>query len=100
MTGHYMAAAQVKLADLELVGQPKWYYVSESSRHGFCSDCGSQIFWRNDNNEFLSITAGSMHDTSNLEIAGHVFVGEKGDYYQIPSHENGYICWGESIQHA
>ena len=100
MTGHYMAAAQAELNEIEINGEPKWYYVSESSRHGFCPDCGSQMFWRNDKNEFLSITAGSMHDTKKLQVAGHVFVGEKGDYYQISSDEKRYICWDDSIPHS
>jgi len=100
MTGHYMAAAQVNLSDLSVDGEPKWYYVSESSRHGFCPDCGSQIFWRNDRNDFLSITGGSMNDTTNLHVAGHVFVGEKGGYYDIPGDEKRYICWDDTIQHS
>jgi len=99
MTGHYMAAAQVNLNDIEIKGEAKWYYVSDSSRHGFCPDCGSQIFWRNDKNDFLSITGGSMNDTSSLDVAGHVFVGEKGDYYEISGDEKRYICWDNSIQH-
>lgn len=97
MTGHYMAAAQVKLSNIEIEGEPKWYYVSALSRHGFCPDCGSQLFWRNDNNDFLSITGGTIDGASNLKVAGHVFVGEKGDYYEISGDEKRYICWGSSI---
>ena len=57
MTGHFMAASQVALEEIEIRGEPKWFYVSENSRHGFCPDCGSQLFWRNDNNPYLSVTA-------------------------------------------
>lgn len=100
MTGHFMAAAQVNLSDIEIKGEAKWYYVSDSSRHGFCPDCGSQIFWRNDKNDYLSVTGGSMNDTTSVELAGHVFVGEKGDYYQIPSDEKRYLCWDSSSHHS
>jgi hypothetical protein len=100
ITGHYMAAAQVNLSNIEIEGEPKWHYVSALSRHGFCADCGSQVFWRNDNNDFLSITGGSIDGASNLKVAGHVFVGEKGDYYEISGDEKRYICWGSSIQHS
>lgn len=100
MTGHYMAASQVSLSDIDIQGEVKWHYVSDSSRHGFCPECGSQIFWRNDKNDFLSVTAGSMQDTSRLEVAGHVFVGEKGDYYQISDDEKRFICWDDSIAHS
>ena len=66
MTGHFMAASQVDLSQIDISGEPKWYYVSEKSRHGFCSDCGSQMFWRNDDNEYLSVTGGSLDDTLSL----------------------------------
>ena len=93
MTGHFMAASQVDLDDIHIQGKPKWYYVSENSRHGFCSDCGSQIFWRNDNNPYMSLTAGCMDDTAGLETKGHIFVAEKGQYYELPSNEEQAEQW-------
>lgn len=95
-----MAAAQVGLDDIDIQGLPKWHYVSEQSRHGFCSDCGSQLFWRNDQNQFLSITGGSIDSSNTLEVAGHVFTGEKGHYYDIHGDEPRFICWANSINHA
>lgn len=93
MTGHYMAASQVDLDDIEIKGEPKWYYVNERSRHGFCPNCGSQLFWRNDQNPFMSLTAGCMDDTSGLRIKGHIFVAEKGHYYELPEHEEQAQHW-------
>jgi hypothetical protein len=95
-----MAAAQVDLGDIDIVGEPKWYYVSKNSRHGFCRDCGSQILWRNDSNDFLSITGGGMDSSIGLEISGHVFTGEKGDYYEISDKHPRFVCWDDSIEHA
>jgi hypothetical protein len=100
MTGHHMAAAQVDLSDIDIIGEPKWHYVSKQSRHGFCPDCGSQMFWRNDSNEYLSITGGSMDSSIGLEISGHVFTGEKGDYYEISDKQPRFICWDDSTDHA
>lgn len=100
MTGHHMAAAQVDLANIKIEGEAKWFYVSEKSRHGFCPECGSQLFWRNDNNDFMSITGGSMDSSEGIEVSGHVFTGEKGDYYEISADETRYICWDDSIKHA
>ena len=88
-----MAAAQVDLDNIEIDGEPKWFYVSESARHGFCPDCGSQIMWRNDKNSFMSLTAGCMDNTEDLEIACHIFCEEKGDYYQIPESESNFSRW-------
>lgn len=92
MTGHHMAAAQVAPADIEINGQPKWYYVSDVSRHGFCPNCGSQLFWRNDTNEYLSITGGGLDDATGIEFAGHVYVGEKGEYYELNQADLKYIA--------
>jgi len=93
MTGHYMAASQVDLDDIEITGEPKWYYVSDTSRHGFCPDCGSQMFWRNEKNTFMSLTAGCMDNTEGLANKGHIFVAEKGQYYQLPENEEQAQYW-------
>ncbi|NND00711.1 MAG: GFA family protein [Gammaproteobacteria bacterium] len=84
ITGHFMAAAQVDLDQIVITGQPKWYYVSATSRYGFCPDCGAQMFWRNDENEYLSVTGGSIDDARNLTVKGHIFAYEKGQYYDLP----------------
>ncbi len=93
MTGHYMAAAQIDLQNIEIAGEPKWYYVSENSRHGFCPDCGSQLFWRNDNNNYLSVTGGTMDSSQDLQAGGHIFCVEKGNYYKIPEGEPQFSHW-------
>ncbi|MEM7359180.1 MAG: GFA family protein [Pseudomonadota bacterium] len=93
ITGHYMAASQVALDQIEISGEPKWYYVNERSRHGFCPECGSQLFWRNNENDYLSVTGGSMDDASELTNKGHIFTGEKGAYYDIPEHEEQCVTW-------
>ena len=102
MTGHFMAASQVDLSEIEITGEPKWYYVSEKSRHGFCSDCGSQMFWRNDDNEYLSVTGGSLDDDCGVEslaVKGHVFTEEKGHYYTLPEKDLQFQqCWDENIR--
>lgn len=92
MTGHFMAASQVALDQLNISGQPKWYYVNEQSRYGFCPDCGSQLFWRNDSNDYMSITGGSM-DTCDQPNKGHIFTREKGAYYNIPTNDVQYKTW-------
>ncbi len=93
ITGNFMAAAQVGLSDIDITGEPKWYYVSDKSRHGFCSECGSQMFWRNDDNAFLSITGGSLDDARGLAVKGHIFTDEKGEYYTIPDTEPQFSLW-------
>lgn len=99
MTGHFMAAAQVDLADISILGKPKWFYVSAASRHGFCGHCGCQLFWRNDSNDYLSLTGGGLDDSQGLEVAGHVFTAEKGAYYEIADGELRYsLGWDKKRQ--
>ena len=93
MTGHFMAAAQTDLKNIKISGEPKWHYVSQVSRYGFCPDCGSQMFWRNDSNQYLSVTGGSMDDASSIEVKGHIFTAEQGKYYQLPQGEVKYLKW-------
>ncbi len=88
-----MAASQVPLEQIEISGEPKWYYVNDRSRYGFCPRCGSQLFWRNDDNDYMSVTGGSMDDSTELPNKGHIFTGEKGAYYEIPQHEAQCETW-------
>lgn len=88
-----MAAAQVDLENIEINGEPKWFYINENSRHGFCPECGCQMFWRNDKNAYLSVTGGSMDDASSIEVKGHLFTSEQGKYYRVPDGELKYLKW-------
>lgn len=88
-----MAASQVAMDQIRISGEPKWYYVSEHSRHGFCPECGSQMFWRNDSNDYMSITGGSMDGACALTNKGHIFTAEKGSYYDIPAAEDQSDAW-------
>ena len=88
-----MAAAEVDLELVSITGESKWHYVSERVRYGFCPECGSNMFRRNDENDFLSVTGGSLNDASRLELGGHMFTGEQGGYYKIPEDEIKYIAW-------
>ncbi len=93
ITGHYMAASQVKLKNINIKGKVKWFYVSNKARHGFCPDCGSQLFWRNDDNDYMSVCAGSLDDSKCLAARGHVFVKEKAKYYDITDNLAQYETW-------
>ena len=88
-----MAAAQVPMDQIQITGEPKWYYVSENSRHGFCPECGSQMFWRNDTNDYMSLTGGCINGDYEIPSKGHIFTSEKGHYYDIPADEPQSAQW-------
>lgn len=60
-----------------------WYQSSEKARRGFCAICGSSIFWDPLFRDWIGIAMGSFDTPTDTRIAVHVFVGEKGDYYEI-----------------
>ncbi len=93
MTGHFMAAAQVSLEDIEIQGEPKWYHVTSKSRYGFCPDCGSQLFWRNEDKPYMSVTAGSLDSSKGLTVQGHIYTSEKAEYVRIPADELKFLTY-------
>lgn len=58
------------------------YATPGGGRRGFCSACGSSLTFR-DAEGGLSIEAGAVDGPTGGRLAGHVFVAEKGDYYEI-----------------
>ena len=84
-SGHHVAATQAYRADLAIEGSQAitWYRASEAARRGFCKLCGGQLFWDPEGTETVSIFAGSLDQPSGLQLAEHIFVADKADYYEI-----------------
>jgi len=86
-TGHFLAAVNVKKKDLALRGEDKvgWYQSSEQVRRGFCTVCGSTLFWAPvmPDYQYIAIAMGLFDTPTGVRIRKHTFVGEKGDYYDI-----------------
>jgi hypothetical protein len=72
-------------ADLSVEGADKitWFSASASAKRGFCSRCGSALFWKLDGDAHMSVLAGAFDRPSGLKGAVHIFVADKGDYYAI-----------------
>ena len=84
-TGHVMAATAARHADFRVLadGGLEWFSASPRARRGFCRRCGSTLFWQSEGRDYISIAAGTLDDSSGLEIACHIFVADKGAYYEI-----------------
>ena len=41
------------------------------------------MFWNAHDFDTISVLAGSLDNTTGLDVKGHIFVAEKGDYYKI-----------------
>lgn len=60
-----------------------WFKTSDIAQRGFCKVCGSGLFWEPFEQDGTGILAGSLDAPTGLETIGHIFVGEKPDFYEI-----------------
>ncbi len=84
-SGHYFASTDVPKAALTIRGEEKvtWFQSSEKARRGFCSLCGSSLFWDPPSRDWIGVAMGAFDTPTNTRIRVHIFVAEKGDYYDI-----------------
>jgi len=82
-SGHIWASAHVPKADLEITGTPGWYAASEGATRGFCARCGSFLFWAAHDEDQISFALGALEGPTGLRLERHIFVADKGDYYDI-----------------
>ena len=84
-TGHYLASANVPRSALSVAGEDKvgWYRSSEKVRRGFCTICGSVLFWDPLGHDWTSVAMGAFEAPTGAKLELHIFVEEKGDYYEI-----------------
>jgi hypothetical protein len=84
-TGHYLVSTDVKKEDLKVRGEENisWYQSSEKVRRGFCLMCGSTLFFDAVFKDWIAVAMGAFDKPTNVTIEKHIFVSEKGDYYEI-----------------
>ena len=86
-TSHVFVGVNVRRKALTVRGGDKvtWYRSSEKVRRGFCSACGSSLFWDPTiaGYEFISVAMGAFEPPTGSRLAKHTFVSDKGDYYEI-----------------
>jgi hypothetical protein len=84
-SGHFWAATEVARNKLTITKDEglAWYRSSEQARRGFCRLCGSSLFWEMIGEDSVSVGVGTIDGSTGLAIAEHIFVADKGDYYQI-----------------
>jgi len=83
-SGHFVAGVGARRADFSLTAKETlaWYQSSSIARRGFCSACGSVLFW-DDGSELIGINMGSLDQPTGLRLERHIFVEDKADYYDI-----------------
>ena len=98
-TSHFLAFTAAWNENFELTKEQglKWYRSSESSRRGFCVECGSVLFFATDGAEKISIAAGAFDGPTQLDMAAHIYVADKGDYYRITDDCPQYDQGGDNV---
>lgn len=87
-SGHFFVSADVPRDALTIHGAEHvtWFRSSEKVRRGFCSKCGSCLFFDpidQNKHKWIGVAMGSFELPTDTRIEKHIFVAEKGDYYDI-----------------
>lgn len=84
-TGHFFAAAHVQNSKLSISGEEHitWYRASDEAERGFCQQCGSILLWKPTGADHCSVLVGCLEGPTGLRLTRHIFVDDKGDYYDI-----------------
>ena len=84
-SGHFFVSADVPRSAVTIRGEERlgWYQSSNKARRGFCSVCGSSLFWDPVGRDWIGIAMGAFDGPTATRLRVHIFVGDKGDYYEI-----------------
>jgi len=84
-SGHYWVSTDVPRDVLTISGTDNlsWYRSSEKVQRGFCSQCGSSLFWDPLEKDIIAVAMGAFDDPTGTQMGMHIFVADKGDYYDI-----------------
>lgn len=94
-TGSFVSATSVPVENLTIHGAgnlSEWRATPGAARR-FCRVCGSLLFWRHDFRKSVSIMAGSLDKPTGLKPSIHIFVSEKGDYYDLTDGLPQHALW-------
>ena len=62
----------------------RWYRSSEHGERGFCSQCGSSLFWREPGaGNDVAISVSTLDDGHGIGIMEHIWVDDKPDWYEF-----------------
>ncbi|WP_454917723.1 GFA family protein [Xanthobacter sediminis] len=84
-SGNFAVMARCKSTDLSLLCDDTlgWFRSSDKVERGFCRRCGGNLFWRMAPGDDINVTAGTLDQPTGLQIAAHIFVGSKSDFYAL-----------------
>lgn len=99
LSGHVWAATAVPVGALTFDHDTglAWYRSSEIAERGFCTRCGSGLFYRPRGKGYIAVGAGTLDDATGLAHIEEVFAADKSDYYalagDVPAHDRYSSAW-------
>ena len=85
-TGHFMAgtSAEIENFTFESDSTLTWWNRTEEVKYGFCSNCGSSLFWEDrGRDKTRAITAGTLDPPTGLKTVLNIFSNSVSDYHQL-----------------
>lgn len=73
------------VADVTFVGDEhiKTYASSDFADRGFCSTCGSNLFFRTKDGSMMVVWSGTLDDQSELVLSGEIYIDQKSPGYDF-----------------
>ena len=83
-SGHFEAGTDVPRSAVTIRGDKHvTWFRTENVRRGFCSTCGSSLFFDADGQDWIGISMGAFDTPTDSKLKMHIFIANKGDYYEI-----------------
>ena len=84
-SGHFWASTDLPRSAVTITGEDAitWFTSSPKVRRGFCGTCGSTLFWAPIFKDSIAIAMGAFDSPTGTHLGHHIFVADKGDYYDI-----------------
>jgi hypothetical protein len=84
-SSHHFVSTDVPRSALTIHGEDRltWFRSSEKARRGFCSTCGSLLFWDPLGKDWTGVAMGAFETPTGTRLRIHIHVADKGDYYDI-----------------
>jgi len=98
-SGNFVSATAVPQARLHLLeSKALAWYGNERAQRGFCSNCGSNLFWAPEPADGkIRVMAGCLEPRNGLKVKAHIFVGDKSDFQEIAGSATQYIDGNHQI---
>ena len=87
----FSTVAKIDDKNFSITGEEKLnrYQSSSGKTRCFCSNCGSQIYAKRDNTDFIILRLGTLNDDSMIDSqfqeVKHIWLAEKACWYEVHS---------------